>query len=82
MARVNITVPDEVAKAARAAGLNVSRVASDALAAELDRLAKIQALDAYLAELDDELGPVPPEEREEARRWADRITGASQQRSA
>ena len=58
MTRVNITVPHDLLIRARAAGLNVSRVASAALADELDRLAKIAALDAYLSELDTELGPV------------------------
>jgi post-segregation antitoxin (ccd killing protein) len=73
MARVNITVPDDVIAEARAAGLNVSRVATVALVDELDRLAKIHALDAYLAELDAELGPPTAEEINEAHRWADQI---------
>ena len=76
MARVNITVPDELLEHARAAGLNVSRLASAALAEELDRLAKIAALDAYLAELDAELGPVSDAEREQAAAWADRLVAA------
>ena len=46
MSRVNITVPDEVIIRAKAAGLNVSRVATSALVEELDRLSKIDALDA------------------------------------
>jgi hypothetical protein len=71
MARVNITVPDELLEHARVAGLNVSRVAAAALAEELDRLAKIAALDAYLAEMDAELGPVPEADRQEAAIWAD-----------
>jgi post-segregation antitoxin (ccd killing protein) len=73
MARVNITVPDEVIAQARSAGLNVSRLASAALVDELDRLAKIDALDAYLAELEAELGPPTAEELDEAERWADRV---------
>ena len=32
MARVNVYLPDELAEASRAAGLNVSRIAQDALA--------------------------------------------------
>ena len=62
MSRVNITVPDEVIIRAKAAGLNVSRVATSALLAELDRRSKIDALDAYLAELERELGPISAEE--------------------
>ena len=77
--RVNITVPDELLSRARAAGLNVSRVASAALAEELDRLAKIAALDAYLSELDTELGPVSEQERASARDWADQALSAGEQ---
>ena len=73
MARVNITVPDDVISQARAAGLNVSRLATAALVDELDRLAKVAALDAYLAELDAELGPPTTEELDEAQHWADRV---------
>ena len=73
MARVNITVPDELLSSARTAGLNVSRLASSALAEELDRRAKIAQLDAYLAELEDELGPLSANELADAATWADQI---------
>jgi predicted transcriptional regulator len=93
MARVNITVPDELLEHARTAGLNVSRLAAAALAEELDRRAKIAALDAYLAEMDAELGPVPDAELQDAAAWADGLmtsrpvvkrtgSGARQARSA
>jgi hypothetical protein len=75
MARVNITVPDELVERARAAGLNVSRLAAAALTEELDRREKLAALDAYLRELDAELGPVPAEERVAAETWAARLEG-------
>ena len=71
MSRVNITVPDEVIIRAKAAGLNVSRVATSALVEELDRLSKIDALDAYLAELERELGPISTEEDAAAVAWVD-----------
>lgn len=71
MARVNITVADELLAEARAAGLNVSRVAAAALAEELDRRAKLAELDAYLAELDAQLGPIPADEMTQARQWVD-----------
>ena len=74
MARVNITVPDELLSQARAAGRNVSRLAAAAVAEELDRLARIAELDAYLAELDAELGPPSEQEATDARDWAERIT--------
>jgi Arc/MetJ family transcription regulator len=67
MARVNITVPDELLDRARAADLNISRVTAAAVAEELDRLTKIYELDRYLAELDVVLGPVPQSERDEAK---------------
>lgn len=75
MARVNITVPDELVARARAAGLNVSRLAASAVAEELERLAKIAELDAYLVELDAELGPVSEAEAADARAWADQLAG-------
>jgi post-segregation antitoxin (ccd killing protein) len=73
MARVNITVPDDIARRAREAGLNVSRIASAALTDELDRRDKGAALDAYLAELETELGPLPTEEAAAAAQWADQV---------
>jgi post-segregation antitoxin (ccd killing protein) len=39
MARVNVYLPDELAEASRAAGLNVSRITQDALRAALDAAA-------------------------------------------
>ncbi len=77
MSRVNITVPDEVVVQAREAGLNVSRVATAALVEELDRRAKIEALDHYLEKLEAELGPIGPEEAAEATTWADQILKAA-----
>jgi len=74
--RVNITVPDDVAEAARAAGLNVSRIASAALVDELDRQHKVASLDEYLAELDATLGPISAKDSAAAARWADRVLSA------
>jgi post-segregation antitoxin (ccd killing protein) len=73
MARVNITVPDELLMRARLADLNVSRVASVALAEELDRLAKIAELDEYLASLNQALGPPSEEDVAAARVWVDEL---------
>jgi len=73
MARVNITVPDDLLGRARAAGLNVSRLSAAALSQELERRAKIAALDSHLRELERELGPVPRDEQVAAREWADRV---------
>ena len=71
MARVNITMPDELYRRARQAELSFSQLAQLAVAAELQRRAKIAELDAYLAELQAELGPTSDDERAEARAWAD-----------
>lgn len=49
MARVNISMPDELYSQARGAGLNVSHLAQEALAAELGRRAKIAELESHLA---------------------------------
>jgi hypothetical protein len=73
MSRVNITVPDDVARQAREAGLNVSRVATTALIEELDRRAKTDALDTYLANLEVERGPISPEEAAAATAWVDNV---------
>jgi hypothetical protein len=76
MSRVNITVPDELLQRARAAGLNVSRLATAALADELDRRTRVAELDSYLRQLDVELGPIPDDERRAAREWADQLEAA------
>jgi hypothetical protein len=68
MTRVNITVPDDVMTQARAAGLNVSRIATAALLEELDRRSKLHALDDYLARLE--------------ARWADQFTTAASEESS
>lgn len=77
MARVNITVPDDLLRQARAARLNISRLAAAALADELDRLAKATALQSYLAELESELGPLGAAERVDAQEWADRVLSSA-----
>jgi hypothetical protein len=52
--RVNTTLP-AICSAKPDGGLNVSPLVAAALAEELNRLAKIHELDAYLDELDNEL---------------------------
>jgi len=80
MARVNITMPEDLYRDARRAGLNISQLAQRAVAAELTRLAKLAELDAYLAELDAELGPTTETERAEAAEWADKVLGVPPRR--
>jgi len=73
---VNITIPDELLNQAKAAGLNFSRLAAGALAQELERRVKVAELDAYLADLDVEFGPIPQQESVVAREWADQVLPA------
>jgi post-segregation antitoxin (ccd killing protein) len=80
MARVNITIPDGLYAQAKSAGLNISQLAQQAVAIELARLAKIAELDAYLAEMDAELGPVSDREQAEAQIWADKAIGSAKRR--
>lgn len=75
MARVNITMPDDLYQKARSAGLNVSQLAQGAVSTELVRIARIAALDAYLADLEMELGPTTEAERADAKSWADGLVG-------
>jgi hypothetical protein len=75
MARVNITMPDDVVAEAKAAGLNLSQVATAAIADALDRQSKIDLLDEYLAELEAEFGPPSEEEVAEAEAWAAKVFG-------
>lgn len=72
MARRNISLPDDLDQQARTAHLNESALAQRAVAEELERQSKQAALDAYLAELHDALGPISDEEQHAAREWADR----------
>jgi hypothetical protein len=73
MARVNISLPDDLLAGARAADLNVSALTARAIAEELDRRSKIAELDSYLSDLDVELGPLSAAEEAAARQWADRV---------
>ncbi len=58
----------------KAAGLNVSRLA--AVSQKRNWSAKIAELDAYLADLDAEFGPIPPQELVAARERADQALPA------
>jgi hypothetical protein len=75
MARVNISLPDQLVVHAKGAGLNISQLAARAISDELNRLSKLAEFDAYLAELRAELGPPTPEEEEAAEEWANRVLG-------
>jgi hypothetical protein len=60
MGQITISVPDELLYRARLAGLNISRLSAFAIIEELDRQAQIEALDAYVNEIDAGLGRTPP----------------------
>ncbi len=82
MARVNVSMSDDLYLRARHAGLNISRIAQRAVNGELERLARIEALDAYLAELEAEHGPISESERAAADEWADRVLGPAERRDS
>ena len=75
MARVNISIPDQMLVHAKGAGLNISQLAARAISDELNRRSKLAQFDAYLSELDAELGPIDPQKQAEAEEWADRVFG-------
>ena len=66
MPRVNIWLPEDLHRAAKDLRLPLSELAQRAIAAEVERRRKAAALDAYLAELDQELGPATADQIAEA----------------
>ncbi|MDO8403117.1 MAG: hypothetical protein Q7T27_06440 [Pseudomonas sp.] len=54
----------------------MTQQASD-VAHELDRVRKIAMLDAYLADMEAELGPIPEAEQAEADAWVARVLAGS-----
>jgi len=77
MTRVNVSIPDEVVLAAKAAGLNVSRLATAALVEALERFDKVADLDRYLTSLDEQVGLIGDSELVSASAWADAAFGAA-----
>ena len=73
-------MPDDLYAQARQQGLNISRLAQQAVTAELTRRSKIAQLDAYLAQLETEFGPISDAERAEASAWADRVLAPAHDR--
>lgn len=78
MARVNISLPDELHRRAKEEGINISKLTQQALTDELEKLDKIAAVDRYLAELEAEEGPPDPKKMAEAEAWADRMFGPAE----
>jgi post-segregation antitoxin (ccd killing protein) len=68
-ARRNISLPEELDEAARAAGLNVSALTQQAIVVALDRKARMARLGAWLDQLDAEHGPPSAEAVAEAEAW-------------
>jgi len=75
MTRVNISIPDELHRRAKEAGLNISRLTRKAIVAELERLAKIAAVEEYIAELEAEQGPPTEQEMADAKAWIEQVYG-------
>lgn len=82
MARVNITIPDELLARARAEGLNISKATAAGLTEELDKLDKVREFDRYMAELEEELGPPTEEEEADAEEWVKQVLAAAQRAAA
>ena len=75
MRRTSISIPDDLRRQAKEAGLNISKIARIAIAEELGRLDKIAAVDRYLAEMDVEFGPISPEDEAWASARVERLLG-------
>lgn len=73
MARVNISLPDDLYRQAKEAGLNVSGLARRAIAQELSDRAKIAAAYELVDEMEKEFGPPTPEQVAEAEKWVSGI---------
>lgn len=78
MARVNISIPDELYRQAKDSGVNISRLARKAISSELDDLARIAAVDRYLSELEAEFGAVAPAEQARADAAVDAIIAGTE----
>lgn len=77
MARMNVYLPDDLHRAAKRQGLNVSELCQEAIAAELRRRERLAELEAHLTELDDQFGPATAEEVAEAEAWVDSVLDAA-----
>ncbi len=75
MPRVNIWLPEDLHRAAKNLHLPLSELAQRAIAAEVERHRKVAALDAYLADLDNELGPATSDQVAEAETWVGKLAG-------
>lgn len=80
MDRVNISIPEELHRRAKEAGLNISKLTRDAIIQELERLAKIAELEKYLAEMEAELGPIDEEDQARADAWVERMLNPSDEK--
>jgi post-segregation antitoxin (ccd killing protein) len=72
MARVNISLPDEVHSAAKALGINVSHAARDAILQIVANRARMAEWDRMIAE-EREANPPTVEQMADADAWADRV---------
>jgi post-segregation antitoxin (ccd killing protein) len=82
MARRNISLPDDLDARARRERLNVSALAQQAVADELDRRHRMAMLDAWLDELDATHGPPSEAAMAQAHEWFDAAVAARPARAA
>lgn len=72
MPRMQVYLPDDLYDEVKARKLPASELLQDAVRAEIDRQQAIEAADAYLAELIEEVGEPTPADLA----WASAIVGA------
>lgn len=75
MAKVSITISDQLLDQAQRADLDISAVAARALLEEVDRQARLAQFDAYLTHLDAVHGPAQESQVLAAEAWADQAIG-------
>jgi post-segregation antitoxin (ccd killing protein) len=77
MPRVNVYLPEALHRRAKKARLNLSEVCQAAIEVELQRRARLRALERFVEQLEDRFGPATAEEVADAERWVDGVMAAA-----
>ncbi len=77
MARVNVYLPDDLHRDAKAAHLNVSELCQAAVREELGLRSRVEAMEHHLRQIEEAFGPASETEVAAAEAWADSVLGAS-----